>query len=284
MRIVNNPVLKSIYALGNVGEVGQDLIIENNPALSICCGVYPILNFSKVGGTTTIQNNDLGCNTDIEILKTQGPCLQITGYSLIDAKTDSVLGSLENADVIVLDSTRQYTLEAHSPEAGSVVLELFLNDVRIHAKQENFAPFALFANEDQDFFPGVLSTPTPGQFYRLVATPYSQKNRRGIRGPDLSIVFSFAAPVSAPASEVTPKPSVMGVHPNPNPQVLYYHPSQPGEQARLYIYNQTGKLVLEQSLRGTESQPIDLKKLGKGLFYSKLVSPEGVITQTLLLE
>ncbi|MEM7370063.1 MAG: T9SS type A sorting domain-containing protein [Bacteroidota bacterium] len=61
--------LDSLHILTKV----DNLIIQNNDSLSLCCGILPILQSGGVVGTTTISNNDMGCNSVQEVLTTCGP-------------------------------------------------------------------------------------------------------------------------------------------------------------------------------------------------------------------
>lgn len=54
--------LTNIDGLANLTNVGGNLSIENHPNLSICCGLFPLLNGAGVTGNVTISGSNGGGN------------------------------------------------------------------------------------------------------------------------------------------------------------------------------------------------------------------------------
>ena len=66
--LLRNESLQQINALSSLISVSGSLSIENNPALSNCCGIYPILNSGGIGGSINISGNPMTCSNEQEIL------------------------------------------------------------------------------------------------------------------------------------------------------------------------------------------------------------------------
>jgi len=66
--IVGNNALEQVDALAAVTSIPGFLTITNNPALSDCCGVFPMLNSGSVSGSIDINGNPMPCSNEQDIL------------------------------------------------------------------------------------------------------------------------------------------------------------------------------------------------------------------------
>ncbi|NJL58168.1 hypothetical protein HC928_25920, partial [bacterium] len=124
---------------------------------------------------------------------------QITGFTLVNADTNTDIKTLTNGDVLnlALLPTRNLNIRANS--AGSVASVNFrLND---SGRTENSAPFAVWSDNNGDY---AAWQPTLGT-YVLSATPYSQVQHGGAVGQTLTITFAVVHQ-AAPATQV-PRPT-----------------------------------------------------------------------------
>ena len=110
---------------------------------------------------------------------------EITGFTLIDAASDQVIGALNDGDTVDLSSmARGINIRAElAGDVGSVRFGLNnKDDYRI----ENVAPYALAGDNQGDYSEW---TPAPGE-YTVTATPYPQSGARGTPGATMKVTFS----------------------------------------------------------------------------------------------
>ncbi|RAW00853.1 T9SS type A sorting domain-containing protein [Pseudochryseolinea flava] len=112
----------------------------------------------------------------------------ITGFTLVDPVTNQDIGPL--LPNMYFEATNLPNIRANvsSNKVKSVIF--FLNNKR---RTDNGGPiFSYWPEKNGDYDPGVY---TPGS-YQLVATPYSEKNGAGIKGP--TEILPFTIRVSRP--------------------------------------------------------------------------------------
>jgi hypothetical protein len=116
----------------------------------------------------------------------------VIGFTLIDAsKREPIVGHDAIVDGAVLDPaalpTREFTIVAHTAPAdvGSVGLDLWREDQKIHSISEFRRPYALRGDEGDVIKPWAPGAGT----YRLTATPFSERDRKGQAGTPLTVRF-----------------------------------------------------------------------------------------------
>ncbi len=72
-QIENNISLQNIDAFANLQSVDGDFILQDNPNLNLCCGVYPILDTGTITGNIFIDANGSNCNNAFIIEQTCQP-------------------------------------------------------------------------------------------------------------------------------------------------------------------------------------------------------------------
>jgi len=125
--------------------------------------------------------------------------LQVTGFELFDAVTDSKVLNLDDGTVIniqLLENDELTILINTLPDfVGSVELEL--NGPISTSRVENTKPYAIFRNNSVELYGKKL---TAGE-YTIKATPYTQKNAQGVSGSTYEVHFSIED--VAPSFKVT---------------------------------------------------------------------------------
>ena len=114
------------------------------------------------------------------------PCLgpEVIGFTLVNADANSNMYPLANNDTINLaDLTNNISViaEVCGPQADSIVMSL--TGDTLHTKAEEFAPYALFGDNQGNFWPWPA---TPGEYF-ITATPYTVINGGIVNGTALTI-------------------------------------------------------------------------------------------------
>jgi hypothetical protein len=109
--------------------------------------------------------------------------MRVTSFTLVNADTEKDVMTLNNGEKLYLNGLpERYNIRANvTGEVGSV--KLMLNSA---SRVENEAPYALAGDRDGNYH--AMSAFTPG-IYNLSAIPYSEDNRGGTAGEELSIQF-----------------------------------------------------------------------------------------------
>jgi hypothetical protein len=112
----------------------------------------------------------------------------VTGFSLIDANVDQVLGDLEEGAIIQLEPGDNLSVRANTDPAmvGSVIFNLNGQNVQT----ENVTPYALAGDSNGDY----AGFPFSEGDYVLTATPFSDSNGSGTEGASLTVSFSIVEP------------------------------------------------------------------------------------------
>jgi hypothetical protein len=151
--------------------------------------LYLAAEFNKVMlGDTTLEANMAHVDVFVSKWNIGGGTVanqKVTGFTLVNASTNSDIMDLKDGDILYLDQLhRRLNIRANtSPDqVGSVALKLNDGPVRT----ENEAPYALAGDRNGNYH--AMPQLMPGH-YTLSATPYSEMNRRGEEGETLTIHF-----------------------------------------------------------------------------------------------
>ena len=71
------------------------------------------------------------------------------------------------------------------------------------------------------------------------------------------------------------------IYPNPNQGEFQLAVSK-GQEAKVYIYDILGNLIYNSSVRGTNSETIDISRHGKGIYFIKVQQGEQIFTEKLI--
>ncbi len=170
---------------------------DNCPDVNIVQTAGPVSGSVFPVGTTAVEftATDASGNTAVVSFNVtvifdggqEGPT--VDGFRLIDSDNDVVIQDLNDGDVINLSviGDIRLNIEALSTTNGSVIIDLFgLGTQTGSARVENFAPFARFGNNGNNFFGRNLAP----QEYELFAVAYTEDNQGGIAGDTNRIRFS----------------------------------------------------------------------------------------------
>ena len=212
-------------------------------------------------------------------------------FDLINVETGASLGTIRNGDVINLATlgTNRLNIKAATNfgDLGSVAFDF--NGRKV---VENFYPYALGGDNGSQNYKE-LDPPLTAGTYHLTATPYAYARESGMVGKALTVHFSVVNGTETLANanarrqfEASPR---LEAFPNPfrNQTTLHFSPEATG-QATLKVYAPNGLLVA--SLHDGPAQAGRTYRYGlttdhwqPGLYISRLVSANGVVTRKLVL-
>ncbi|MDF9795962.1 subtilisin family serine protease [Catalinimonas alkaloidigena] len=198
----------------------------------------------------------------------------VTDFELWDARNDVSLGTLESGALLDLATLPALSIEAlvDDPEdVGSV--EFILNDERVAI--ENYAPYAIGGNDDNDYRPYPFKVGT----YILTAIPYSAMGLKGIQGDSLTIFFE----VIDSEEDVSTENLRLVAYPNPVASELNLSIEHPSARLSYYaILDNLGRTLSENYVDQLSTVNIDVQpyqsKLGSAkLFYVKVITDRGTV-------
>lgn len=108
----------------------------------------------------------------------------VVSFTLINADTDGILTTIENGDIVNLDSlpSTNVNIRADTNPATVDSVSLSLSGATVVSKNEGAAPYALWGDQNGSYFSGTLNT----GMHTLSATPTSG----GLTGPTLTVSFT----------------------------------------------------------------------------------------------
>ncbi len=137
------------------------------------------------------KSEDSRGKTDYWIVKATPETAAVNSFTLVNTDTEEDIGEIKDGDVINLGALRttQLNIRANTgpTRVGSVLFNLRGSQTRNHV--EDGAPYALFGDDDQDYFPWTPELATGNYDYTLTATPYSTSAGRGEKGTPRTIHF-----------------------------------------------------------------------------------------------
>jgi hypothetical protein len=134
----------------------------------------------NAGGRSAASNT---ANVSTPSDATSGP--RVTGFTLIDADTQAVIGVLRDGDVIDRAALGTTEFNIRADVAGTVKSVLFGFNGDDSYRTENEAPWALFGDVDGEYRSW---SPVPG-FYTITATAFSLTRADGEPGGSVTITF-----------------------------------------------------------------------------------------------
>jgi hypothetical protein len=115
------------------------------------------------------------------------PDYTIASFTLVDPVNDTDWGPLENGQKITITAPHFFNIRANT-DAKTKSVMFFLNNKR---RSDNGGPiFSYFPEKNGDYADGLMHQGV----YVLEATPYSEKNGKGIKGETVVIEFEVLGP------------------------------------------------------------------------------------------
>ena len=221
-------------------------------------GAYTLVAELRNGSSTIVETRTL----DFTVVNSSH---SITGFSLVDAKNNYVVGPLINGDVIDLAAVGTHKLNfiAHTaPETvGSVDFEL-RGDATFD-QHDNRAPYCMARDNNHGGYYQYLFSPGS---YTLKATPYTSSGAEGDMGTSMTISFTV---INSGARMAVPTEN-LSVYPNPTTGKLNLQfVNVAGGKADLQILDLQGRLVQSQALDvqpGSSEQGIQVHDLPQGIY------------------
>ncbi|NJO00539.1 MAG: T9SS type A sorting domain-containing protein [Bacteroidia bacterium] len=192
----------------------------------------------------------------------------ISGFTLVNADTDSVIAPLKDGDVIFLSRTGRnldVIAQAMPEKVGSVRFELYnAQGELIRTRLENTAPYVLGGNTGMNYN-GLNAR--PGK-YTLKATPFTGIMAQGRAGQTLTVNFEIKrrAPEDPIRVTIYPNPALEGY--------IYIECVADLSGCVVQIFDDQGNLVIEQELNEEFLNQIDISRLKEGIYIIKLLEEE----------
>lgn len=134
---------------------------------------------------TVKDSSGASANDDVVVTVSAGQ--SVVSFTLVNADTDTDIGTLKNGDTLNLATlpTRMLNIRANTNPSVVGSVGFTLSGAETKTKTENAAPYALAANNATDYsgWTPVVGTDT------LTATPYSGSSLGGVAGTALSITL-----------------------------------------------------------------------------------------------
>lgn len=137
-----------------------------------------------------VPRHHAGDRCDLGAVETAGANLDVTGFMLVDAATDTDIRPLRHDDWLLLGELPAQ-LSVRATVAGAAGSVVFGFDGNPGYRTENTAPYALGGDASGDY----AAVPLAGGPHTLTATPYAAAGGGGAVGASRTIRFNvFAAP------------------------------------------------------------------------------------------
>ncbi|HTF21884.1 MAG TPA: T9SS type A sorting domain-containing protein, partial [Chryseolinea sp.] len=188
----------------------------------------------------------------------------VTSLTLMNAHTDREIQELKDGDVINLtECGNLLDIRANITADKITKVSFNLNGPVTHQQTETVSPYALFGDQDGNFFGKKL---VPGA-YRLTVTPYVN----GIKGAVHTISFTVIKGASLKEGRLQ-----VEVYPLPASGVINIRHEGRIEQAQMTLLDFNGNVLLNRPLSQESIEQLDVSKFRKGIHYLKVASPEGL--------
>ncbi len=192
----------------------------------------------------------------------------ISSFTLINATQDQAVGELTHGDVIDLADFGNHKLNIRAntqpAEVEKVILSLKGHINR--SRTEEVVPYAIFGDAPApDGSPNYGGLKMRRGSYILTATPYADG------GMGVSSTISFTVIDSRQAGS----PQVR-IYPVPTPGNINIVHGEEKRAVELLLFDDSGNKMLSQPASKQSKEQLDLSGFKKGVYYLKVVSPEGI--------
>jgi uncharacterized protein YjdB len=178
---------------------------SSNPGIASVSPSGLVTGIKSGAALITATSEDGNFTAISEITVSSPEALGIAQFTLVNADSDTDILELTNGSILDINQVLGLNLNIRvntNPETvGSVAISI---SGPISATiTENVAPYALFGDSNGNYNGRILSEGS----YSLEAVPYSEPNFGGIKGTPLSIQFSIAEKILAPAIPTLSSPA-----------------------------------------------------------------------------
>jgi hypothetical protein len=201
-------------------------------------------------------------------------------FSLVDPFSDLNVRVLAGRSEF--NAASKYNIVANANEkTGSVAF--LLNGKKY---KDNTSPFALFGEHRGNFHPGKLKAGS----YTLTATPYSNKNFKGVKGTSLTVQFEVKNQSSSSVLAMGQIEKMeIRVYPNPlTDHATLEVAGKPGSKVQVEIIDQSGNMFLRSAdylnEAGVLSKEWDTHYLKKGTYYMLIRMGSQTVTRHIIVD
>ena len=195
------------YAEGETASISAS--IPSGKVLDKWAGdVATVANIYAASTTLTMPANDI---TVTATFKDAPSGIAVTGFTLINADTDTDIGPLTNNATLNLNTLPTTNLNVRAETSGTIGSVRFGYDGNANYQTESVAPYALAGDASGDYN---AWTPTLGS-HTLTGTPYSEASGGGTAGTALTVSFNVVNQVANTAPVIDSFPWA-----DPNPVTL----------------------------------------------------------------
>ena len=205
---------------------------------------------------------------------------RIERFTLVDATLDRTIRSLADGDTLDLATfqDRTLTIEAYTQPRRVSKVVFSLQGPIVYTNTERSRPYALFGSKTRnngscDYIGLRWNT---GR-YTLQATAHDA----AIVGDTQTITFTVVDSREPPTRVITPQLRVYPV-PTTGPVTLSYEGFS--EETTLMLVDHQGSLLLQRPLGRQSTEQLAVDTYGRGLYYLKIVSEQGVLLRKLVVE
>ncbi|MCS4434334.1 fibronectin type III domain-containing protein [Aquiflexum gelatinilyticum] len=178
---------------------------SSNPGIASVSPSGLVTGIKSGAALITATSEDGNFTAISEITVSSPEALGIAQFTLVNADSDTDILELTNGSILDINQVLGLNLNIRvntNPETvGSVAISI--SGPVSATITENVAPYALFGDSNGNYNGRIL----PEGSYSLEAVPYSEPNFGGIKGAPLSIQFSIAEKILAPAIPTLSSPA-----------------------------------------------------------------------------
>ena len=210
------------------------------------------------------------------------PTFAIAQFVLINADTDQPIFPLHEGSTFI-PGNRNIQVQTFPEVTGSVKIV-----VNGNTRIENVFPYAAFGDNNGNYLPW---NPVPGN-YHIMATPYTEKNAKGQAGTSLSLNFTVLSngtvSFETTRSDFSEETVQFNAYPNPLVHEAMLEISLPKTE-KVYIDLYDKEMSAIRVFEGVINAhtvthiPIDAGRLQNGIYYTRIIAGEEVISKKLIV-
>ncbi len=192
-------------------------------------------------------------------------------FMLVNAATSQDIGKIRQGDMIDLSETGTASLAVRIHAAVQISLvEIKLEGPIQHRQTERLLPYTLFGDDKRGGYYSKIWK--PGK-YTLTSTPYTGSQE----GTPYTVSFQVVDTKNAAAAR-------FAIYPVPTTADLHVDHAYPAEEpVQLLLLDHMGNTLLSRPV-SRQPEVLNLSAYGKGIYYVKMVSREGVETRRVTVE
>ena len=240
----------------------------------------PVGSFSLTAKPET-GAKDLEYSIKFEIINSA----KIEKYMLVNAETNEEIGELGDViDLSVVGHDLNIVGMASTENVKAVKYEL--SGKQHFSNFERIAPYAVFGDREGDYFDWRRPGPRPGD-YTLEATVFANDNRAS-KGEKVSKSFKIIDGKRNARFAADEDEGIQGeflIYPNPADEFITIEYNAEEKQVlQLEVFTLMGRKVYQEEGKGQIYTQLDLNEWTKGVYFAKITTRQGILTQRFLVD